>query len=243
MGLKDCSDESGTLLKSINDLHDEFISSLRQCIQSRDKLNRWVSAISTLESDENFAEMNLSDLTQYSGDDLKSRAKSTLKRMSSGHAIVLLTITKLVAKVEEKTLVLLDEPESHLHPPLLSALTRALSELLYNRNGVAIIATHSPVVLQEVPKSCVWKITRSRLSLSSTRPEIETFGENVGTLTREVFGLEVTKSGYHTILAKDVHSGHGYDTIVDNFQGRLGFEAKAILRAMVSNRDDGNRDV
>ncbi len=40
--------------------------------------------------------------------------------MSSGHAIVLLTVTKLVARVEEKTLVLIDEPESHLHPPLLS---------------------------------------------------------------------------------------------------------------------------
>ncbi len=43
-----------------------------------------------------------------------------IKRMSSGHAIVLLTVTKLVARVEEKTLVLIDEPESHLHPPLLS---------------------------------------------------------------------------------------------------------------------------
>jgi len=40
-----------------------------------------------------------------------------LSRMSSGHAVVLLTITRLVATVEEKTLVLLDEPESHLHPP------------------------------------------------------------------------------------------------------------------------------
>jgi predicted ATP-dependent endonuclease of OLD family len=72
--------------------------------------------------------------------------------MSSGHAIVLLTITRLVATVEEKTLVLLDEPESHLHPPLLSAFIRALSDLLYDRNGVAIIATHSPVVLQESSK-------------------------------------------------------------------------------------------
>lgn len=48
--------------------------------------------------------------------------------------------------------MLIDEPEGHLHPPLLSAFVRALSELLVNRNGVAIIATHSPVVLQEVPR-------------------------------------------------------------------------------------------
>ena len=72
--------------------------------------------------------------------------------MSSGHAIVFMTITRLVEKVDERSLVLLDEPESHLHPPLLSALIRALSDLLVSRNAIAIIATHSPVVLQEVPQ-------------------------------------------------------------------------------------------
>ncbi len=230
-------------LKPINDLHEEFINSLQQCIQSRNKRERWESAILTLESDGNFAEMNLSDLTQYTGDELETHAKSILNRMSSGHAIVLLIITELVAKVEEKTLVLLDEPESHLHPPLLSALTRALSELLFNRNGVAIIATHSPVVLQEVPKSCVWKITRFGRALSAARPEIETFGENVGTLTREVFGLELTKSGYHTILSDEVNKNLEYDEIVENFDGQLGFEAKAVLRALVANRDEESSDV
>ena len=86
-----------------------------------------------------------------------------------------------------KTLVLLDEPESHLHPPLLSAFIRALSNLLYDRNGVAIVATHSPVVLQEIPRSCISKIQRVGLVTNIKMPDIETFGENVGVLTREVF--------------------------------------------------------
>ncbi len=56
-------------------------------------------------------------------------------RLSSGHAIVLLTITRLVELVEERSLVLIDEPEGgHLHPPLLSAFVRALSDLLVQRN-------------------------------------------------------------------------------------------------------------
>lgn len=42
----------------------------------------------------------------------------------------LLTLTKLVELVEEKTLVILDEPEEHLHPPLVSAFIRALSKLV-----------------------------------------------------------------------------------------------------------------
>ncbi|MEI8644084.1 AAA family ATPase [Pseudoalteromonas sp. Hal040] len=39
-----------------------------------------------------------------------------LPDMSSGHAIVLMTTFSLISKVDEKSLVLIDEPESHLHP-------------------------------------------------------------------------------------------------------------------------------
>ena len=42
----------------------------------------------------------------------KESVLRVIKKMSSGHASVLLIMTQLVAKVEEKTLVLLDEPES-----------------------------------------------------------------------------------------------------------------------------------
>lgn len=97
------------------------------------------------------------------------RGRSLFGKLSSGHKIVLLTITRLVETVEERTLVLLDEPEAHLHPPLLSALVRALSDLLINRNGVGIIATHSPVVLQEVPRSCVWKVRRTNVRVDPRR--------------------------------------------------------------------------
>ena len=124
--------------------------------------------------------------TEVDDDTLKALARKLFGNLSSGHKIVLLTITRLVETVEERTLVLLDEPEAHLHPPLLSAFVRALSDLLVNRNGVAIIATHSPVVLQEVPASCAWKIRRTGQAFPAERPDIETFGENVGVLTREV---------------------------------------------------------
>jgi ATPase subunit of ABC transporter with duplicated ATPase domains len=131
------------------------------------------------------------------------------------------------------TLVLIDEPESHLHPPLLSAFIRALSELLYDRNGVAIIATHSPVILQEVPRTCVWKITRHGASIATTRPDIETFGENVGILTREVFGLELHKSGFYRVLSEAVEKGGTFESIMEEYEGQLGFEAQALLRSLL----------
>ncbi len=212
IGLKKNDDEDTNELKHIGLLRSDFVNSLTVCFGLESKKKRWLRAIKTLESDDNFAEMNLTrlgDLERIS--EVKKSAYNLVQRMSSGHTIVLLTITNLIETVEEKTLVLIDEPESHLHPPLLSAFTRALSDLLVDRNAVAIIATHSPVVLQEVPKNCVWKLERTRNEGKSYRPESETFGESVGILTREVFGLEVTKSGFHALLAESVKSGESFE--------------------------------
>jgi predicted ATPase len=225
-------------LKDKDDLYQDFITSLKICFALIAKKNRWINAIKTLESDFNFAEMNFCELANIDDQQKFSQtAEALFKRMSSGHAIVLLTVTKLVETVEEKTLVLLDEPESHLHPPLLSAFTRALSDLLVNRNGVAIIATHSPVVLQEVPKSCVSILRRTRLIANVDSPESETFAENVGVLTREVFGLEVSKSGFHSLLANSVAEGKSYEEVEQEYQNQLGFEGKTILRSMIMMRD------
>jgi predicted ATPase len=224
--------------KTDADLVNEFVESFSFCMSQPTKKIRFFDAVSRLESDTNFKEMGWTHLTDLTDDHAIQEARSMARRMSSGHSIVLLTLTRLVELVEEKTLVLLDEPESHLHPPLLSAFTRAVSELLYNRNGVAIVATHSPVVLQEVPRSCVWKLTRSRLEARSDRPERETFGENVGVLTREVFGLEVSKSGFHEMLERAVEGGGNFASILQDFNGQLGDEAQAILITLLRAKAD-----
>lgn len=238
IGLKKNDDEETNELKHIDLLRSDFVNSLAVCFGLESKKKRWLRAIRTLESDDNFAQMNLTrlgDLERIS--EVKKSAYNLVKLMSSGHTIVLLTITNLIETIEEKTLVLIDEPESHLHPPLLSAFTRALSDLLVDRNAVAIIATHSPVVLQEVPQTCVWKLERTRNEGASYRPENETFGENVGVLTREVFGLEVTKSGFHNLLIESVNEGKNFDEIIELYNGQLGFEGQAILRALIANRE------
>lgn len=239
IGLKELLDSGNARHKDIRDLTEEFSRSFSACMGLEKKRERWVEAIKCLASDPNFAEMQLDSLPLVTdASEREGIARHFFARkMSSGHAVVLLILTKLVERTEEKTLLLMDEPESHLHPPLLSAFIRALSLLLNDRNAVAIIATHSPVILQEVTKSCVWKLRRTRLELRADRPDEETFGENVGILTRDVFGLEVTKSGFHGLLDKEVQAGKTYDQIVSEFAGQIGFEGKAVLRALLRNRD------
>lgn len=243
-------------LHTIPELRAGFVKSLIDCFRKTNKKGLWHSAIEKLGSDANFASMNLNGLEDRYNTFKQSKPELQvdnnvfrelfleeidlyLSRMSSGHAIVLFTITQLVSTLEEKTLVLIDEPEGHLHPPLLSAFLRTLSELLYDQNGVAIIATHSPVVLQEIPKTCVWKINRVGRTVKPYRPEQETFGENVGVLTREVFGLEVASSGYHDLLSKSVESGDSYEEIIREYKNQLGLEARILLKTLVTHRDNG----
>ncbi len=226
-------DEKDNLPKSPLMLANEFIKSLKNC-QVGTKKERWLNAINFLKSDPMFQEANISSLIDLDEQNFEIQTREIFKKLSSGHKIVLLTITRLVETVKEKTLVMLDEPESHLHPPLLSAFIRSLSELLILRNGVAIIATHSPVILQEVPKSCAWILNRSGTSAKAERPERETFGENVGTLTHEVFGLEVTNAGFYNLIKESVNENENYEEIISNFNNNLGTEAKAISRALIN---------
>ncbi|PGU51916.1 hypothetical protein COD70_26260 [Bacillus cereus] len=214
--------------KGVKQLSKEFADSIDVCIRTK-RIERWKKSVKMLETDPIFESLNVSELVENNED-----LEAFFKELSSGHKIVLLTITKLIEKVDEKTLVILDEPEAHLHPPLLSAFIRSLSGLLINQNAVGIIATHSPVILQEVPKSCVWKIRRSGKRIAVERPERETFGENIGILTNEVFGLEVTHSGFHSLLKEAIAKKKDYEGIIKYFNDELGLEARALIRSYIS---------
>ncbi len=225
------SNEELVAHKTIDDLNAELLMAVQELTGS--KLKRWKEAIETLETDSLFRDSGIEIL--YDGNKV-TESIELIKKLSSGHNIVLLTIAKLVELVDENTLVVLDEPEAHLHPPLLSAFIRALSNLLKQRNGVAIIATHSPVVLQEVPRSCVWIMHRSGSQAKVNRPSVETFGENVGVLTREVFNLEVTKSGYHTLLEEYLPKINTIDEFINLSSDQLGAEAIAISIGLLNDR-------
>lgn len=237
--IRDAEGEWLTITQQPRELAKEFIASAKVCAVGEHR-PRWRTALRTLQSDPIFEEAEISNLLDLDEDDFGREAGRRFRRLSSGHKIVLLTITKLVEKVEERTLVLMDEPEAHLHPPLLSALIRAISDLLVNRNGVALIATHSPVVLQEVPKECVWKLRRHGGAAVAERPLQETFAEHVGVLTHEVFGLEVTRSGFQRMLQEAVGPNDDFDDVLGKFDDKIGTEGRALISSLIAERDDGD---
>lgn len=225
-----------TRTKSDADLASDFASSLEACISGSRK-ERWLEAIEILGRDPILRDARLADLADHEASKVGAAALEAFKPLSSGHKIVLLTVTRLVECVEERSLVLIDEPESHLHPPLLSSLIRFIAHLMEQRNGVALVATHSPVVLQEIPASCVWELQRVGDRATVDQPEGETFAEGVGLLTRRVFDLEVTGTGYHRMLEEALASNHNdYEATVAQFSGQIGGEGRAILRSLAASR-------
>jgi len=222
--------------KSPDELSDEFVNYL-YLIKSRSLDQRWVNSVKGLYSDPNFEALEVHKLMEISGNKgAKELMHAKFKELSSGHKIVLLSITRIIEALQEKTLIVLDEPELHLHPPLLSAFVRAMSDLLITLNGVAIIATHSPVILQEVPRSCVWKLRRPGIFSIAERPNFETFGENVGVLAADVFALEVEKSGYYKLLVEKIEeANYDYEVLIEKFDGQLGLEARSIALAYINS--------
>lgn len=253
-------------IKSRDTLTDEFVECSFSFYHNASKMRLWKATLKILESDNTFVEQeidtwisdsirtswlreikgllrNSEELNLESGKDLlkekhRERVFPLFSRLSSGHKIILLTLANLIDLVEEKTIVFLDEPEEHLHPPLVAAFIKALSNLLIYRNGVGIIATHSPVIVQEVPKKCVWILDRSGEYLIPRRPELETYGENLGELTTEIFGYEVNNSGFHKELQDAVKISDSYDAARDIFFNQLGKEAKSILRAYMYDKEE-----
>lgn len=232
IGLPARMNESSTY----KELSTTFAASFSECMHGPQQA-LLTKVLHMLQSDPMFSEAGIIDYCEENADYNSDELTSTFSRLSSGHKIILLSITQLVEKVMEKTLVFLDEPEGHLHPPLLSAFIRALSELLLDKNGVAIIATHSPVILQEVPRNCVWTLRRTGARCFAERLNIESFGSDITTLTTEIFGLEVTNSGFHSILQELVDRYGDYDAILRKLNGHLGEEGRALVRTMLTLKE------
>lgn len=256
-------------IKKLDDLSREFADSLFEVISSN-KNKLWEDTISILESDLTFVDLNIRNWSEqveipYAPRRLKTKDGEVIrlgahrrqiqknkfikliapkfKDLSSGHKVILLIIARLIDKVEEKTLVLLDEPEEHLHPPLVSAFIRALSNLLIHRNGVGLIATHSPVIVQEVPRKCVWILRRTGDEIVAERPLNETFGENLGILTSDIFGYEVTESGFHSMIRDIAKEKSTYKQALKSFDGQLGNEGKTILRSLMFEKESSEEEI
>ncbi|WP_336705946.1 AAA family ATPase [Oerskovia sp. USHLN155] len=190
------ADSSEVELKSISEIDREFMRALKSAQSSKgaDAVRR---ALQIIGAEPSFGRIGIRP-DEWVDDSFE--AETSLGRLSTGHKIVLNIVVQLAAHLRKRSLVLLDEPESHLHPPLLAALLKATQYLLKEFDSFGLIATHSPVVLQEVPASSVRVLNRIGSKTTVQTPTIETFGSNIGEITRHVFSLDSSSTDYQGVL-------------------------------------------
>ena len=114
--------------------------------------------------------------------------------LSSGQIAFLKFAVQVCTFIENGTLVLLDEPETHLHPNFISDFVRLLDQLLEATGSLAIIATHSVYFVREVPSEQVNIIKSVDENIDILRPRLKTFGANVGAISYFIFEDEIANN-------------------------------------------------
>ena len=86
--------------------------------------------------------------------------------------------------IENSSLLLFDEPETHLHPNFISQFAMLLDSLLEQTGSGAIISTHSAYFVRETFEDQV-RILRSGpdRKIEVITPRLKTFGADVGTIS------------------------------------------------------------
>lgn len=135
--------------------------------------------------------------------------------LSSGQSIILYMISEILSQIRLDSLILFDEPETHLHPNAISSLLNTLFELVKRFQSFCVIATHSPLIIQEIPSRNIFVIERDNNFAYNRSLERESFGENLTVITQEIFGNREVPRHFITLISELVSRGKTYPEILE----------------------------
>lgn len=154
-----------------------FTSSYKSIIRNeRENLWRDCMEILYLKQLDSFFPQNISVIDSY-------------KKLSSGQKIMTLSFTQIINAIDQNSLLLFDEPENHLHPNGQNTLFKCLDFILKEFDSFAVLSTHSPIFIQNIPQKNVFKIQSANGVRNISNLQIETFGQHFSKLTEEIFGF------------------------------------------------------
>jgi predicted ATPase len=183
-------------------------------------------------------------ILDFTGDEVDLATDGAeLSQLSSGQAILIHFATALVAWLQPNSLVLFDEPETHLHPNAVANLFNTLTRVLNAYDSFAIVATHSPIVIQQIPAKRVLVFRRTGNVTVAEPLALESFGESITELTRHVFETNEVQTLYRRTLSNLAVSETIQQTM-ERFVNGLSLSAQAYLIAQHAKTkdDDGNAE-
>lgn len=164
---------------------------------------------------------------------MKSPTKGAYS-LSSGEKSLLSFCLSTFLLTRGGALVLIDEPENHLHPAFISLLMRTLVSTLLATESRAVVVTHSPFVVREVDRSAVLILKRNTEDLPELyRPSLQTLGGDVSMIVDHVFQDGSIKKAYErridAVIAERV--AQGAEIVTADLEVDLGNDGARYLRA------------
>jgi hypothetical protein len=206
----------------------------RARIHELDLIDEWVDHIQTVLGSEGLSKKELKvefqDDQEFEEDQERYSGK-LFGRLSSGQAILCHFVTALLAWIQPASLVLFDEPETHLHPNAVASLFLVLTRILKENQSYAVVATHSAIVLQDVPSKRAVQFIRHGTTTTAKPLGMESFGESISELTRHVFETIEVESPYKQTLRRLAKSEGSVAAVLEHFPNGLGLAAEAYLLA------------
>lgn len=162
------------------------------------------------------------------------------RQFSSGESIILFILTKIISEIRFDSLILYDEPETHLHPNAISSLMNTLFDLVNRFKSFCILATHSPLVIQEIHARDIIILERKDNELLAKKMSKDSFGENLTVITEDIFNnRDINK--HHLELMKDlVNEGKFFGEIIAIFQYEnlpVNLNTRLYLKSLISEKN------
>jgi energy-coupling factor transporter ATP-binding protein EcfA2 len=151
--------------------------------------------------------------------------------LSSGESTFIRFAAQACLYIENGTLLLFDEPETHLHPNLLTQFVGLLDALLKTTSSFAVLATHSAYFVREVPRSQVLILKEPvQRRIEVVTPRLKTLGADIGAISFFVFGDELYGRLLRELGKRLSRSSKEPDVLLEPLEDELSDEAIMFLR-------------
>jgi predicted ATPase len=157
--------------------------------------------------------------------------------LSSGELSFLKFAAQICLNIENGSLVLLDEPETHLHPNFINRFVSLLDTVLELTGSSAIVATHSAYIVKEVFRDQVIVLRFEDGRRSALRPTMQTFGADVGAISYFVFGEDEPTRLAEKLKSQIMNSRLSWESVYGQYKGELSLEFLNLLQLQLAGRD------
>ena len=126
--------------------------------------------------------------------------------LSSGQLTFFQFALQCCLYIENGTLIVLDEPETHMHPNFMGEFIELLDYILEHTGSYAVIATHSPYFVREVGREQVHIFSAdSEGVINISTPRLRTFGADIESISQFVFDEDIENRLTDKIFEKVKH--------------------------------------